>query len=150
MPVSTHGAGSGTSAEHADAFEAYRIVWEENTFRDLTGVAAKLYSCSGCEFLHNDVDMPFPKPGQEPYDLEQLGALLRRHPGARIIWAHCGVGRIVRPIADHAALLEKALADPALAHVSIDISWNETAKYIVATPESIQRAADSSGPGVSS
>ena len=30
--------------------------------------------------LHNDVDLPFPKPGQEPYQSAQLGALLRRHP----------------------------------------------------------------------
>src|SRR5688572_2469525 len=62
--------------------------------------------------LHNDVDMPFPKPGQEPYDARQLGALFRRHPNVQIIWAHCGVGRIVRPLADQAALLEKLLADP--------------------------------------
>lgn len=91
--------------------------------------------------LHNDVDMPFPKPGQEPYDARQLGALFRRHPHVQIIWAHCGVGRIVRPLADQAALLEKLLADPATAHVSIDISWDETAKYIVAGEESLARAA---------
>ena len=92
--------------------------------------------------LHNDVDMPFPKPGQDPYDAKQLGALFRRHRDVHIIWAHCGVGRIVRPLKDQAALLEKFLADPELAHVSIDISWDETAKYIVATPETIARAAD--------
>jgi predicted TIM-barrel fold metal-dependent hydrolase len=91
--------------------------------------------------IHNDLDVPFPKPGQELYDLEQLTSLFRRHPRAHIIWAHCGVGRVVRPLGDHAALLERALADPGLAHVSIDISWTETAKYIVATPESIARTA---------
>jgi len=91
--------------------------------------------------LHNDVDMPFPKPGQEPYDARQLGALFRRHPNVQIIWAHCGVGRIVRPLADQAALVERLLADPETAHVSIDISWAETAKYIVASEQSIARTA---------
>jgi len=92
--------------------------------------------------LHNDVDMPFPKPGQDPYQAAQLGALFRRHPGTRIIWAHCGLGRIVRPVKDQLGIVDRALADPALAHVSIDISWDEVAKYLVATPEAIQATAD--------
>jgi predicted TIM-barrel fold metal-dependent hydrolase len=91
--------------------------------------------------LHNDVDMPFPKPGQDPYDARQLGELFRRHPNADIIWAHCGVGRVVRPL-DQPALLDRLLADPGLAHVSIDISWDETAKHIVASDESLARAAE--------
>ena len=33
------------------------------------------------------------------------------------------------------------LADPALAHVSFDISWDEVAKYAVSSPESIARTA---------
>lgn len=92
--------------------------------------------------LHNDIDVPYPKPGQEPYELEQMSALFRRHPEAKIIWAHCGVGRIVRPIADQAKLLERALEDPGLAHVSIDISWSETAKYITESPQTVRRAAE--------
>ncbi len=92
--------------------------------------------------LHNDVDAPFPKPGQDPYQAVQLGALLRRHPKTTIIWAHCGLGRIVRPVADQIGIVARALDDPALAHVSIDISWDEVAKYLVATPETIQAAAD--------
>jgi hypothetical protein len=91
--------------------------------------------------IHNDIDTPYPKPDQEPHELKQMSELFRRHPGTRIIWAHCGVGRIVRPVARQAELLERALADPALNHVSIDISWSETAKYIVASPASIERAA---------
>jgi hypothetical protein len=91
--------------------------------------------------LHNDIDMPYPKPGQEPYELEQLRALFRRHPKTQIIWAHSGVGRVVRPVPHQLELIEKALADPANAHVSIDISWDETAKYIVATPETIAASA---------
>jgi hypothetical protein len=91
--------------------------------------------------LHNDVNMPFPRPGQEPYVLKQLKSLFARHPQTSIIWAHGGLGRIVRPVDDHVALLERALADPSLAHVHIDISWDETAKYLMATPQTIAAAA---------
>jgi hypothetical protein len=92
--------------------------------------------------LHNDVDLPFPKPGQDPYQAVQLSALVRRHPKTAIIWAHCGLGRIVHPVKDQLGIIDRALSDPALAHVSIDISWDEVAKYFVATPETTQAAAD--------
>ncbi len=91
--------------------------------------------------LHNDIDVPYPKAGQEPWELRQMADLFRRHPKTTIIWAHCGVGRVVRPVADQAAIIERALADPTLAHLYIDISWDEVAKYVVATPESIARVA---------
>ena len=92
--------------------------------------------------LHNDVDMPFPKPGQDPYQAAQLGALFRRHPKTQIIWAHCGLGRIVRPVKDQLGIVDRALGDPSLSHLSIDISWDEVAKYLVATPEATQATAD--------
>src|SRR3954467_13189598 len=41
--------------------------------------------------IHNDMDMPFAKPGAEPVFLEQMKALLRRHPKTTIIWAHMGL-----------------------------------------------------------
>jgi hypothetical protein len=91
--------------------------------------------------LHNDIDMPFPKPGQEPYVLEQMKKLFVAHPGATIIWAHCGVGRIVRPVEGEVDMLDRALANPALRHVYLDISWDETAKYITATPEAVAKVA---------
>lgn len=91
--------------------------------------------------LHNDIDMPYPKKNQEPYELKQMSELFRRHPRTSIIWAHCGVGRVVRPVEHQLELLDRALSDPALSHVSIDISWTETAKYIVATPATIRRVA---------
>ena len=91
--------------------------------------------------LHNDLNMPFPKPGQDPYLLAQLRAVLERHPKTTIIWAHIGLGRIVRPVKDQLALLDAALRDTALAHVSIDISWDEVAKYITATPEAVAATA---------
>jgi predicted TIM-barrel fold metal-dependent hydrolase len=92
--------------------------------------------------LHNDVDMPFPKPGQDPYQVEQLRALFLRHPKTTIVWAHVGLGRVVRPVKDQLGIVERALSNPALAHVHFDISWDEVAKYLVATPETTKAAAD--------
>ncbi len=91
--------------------------------------------------LHNDLNMPFPKTGQDPYLLAQMRALFERHPDATIIWAHIGLGRVVRPVPQQLALLDVALADPKLSHVYIDISWDETAKYITSSPEAIQATA---------
>jgi hypothetical protein len=92
--------------------------------------------------IHNDVDAPFPKPGQEPYQVVQLRHLFRRHPKTQIIWAHIGLGRVVRPVKDQLAIIDRALSDPALNHVSIDLSWDETAKYIVASPDTVAATAD--------
>jgi hypothetical protein len=92
--------------------------------------------------IHNDMDVPFAKEGSEPAYLEQTKALFRRHPNTTIIWAHTGMGRVVRPIKNHAAHIAEMLADPAFSHVYFDISWNEVAKYIVANPESIRITAD--------
>jgi hypothetical protein len=99
--------------------------------------------------LHNDIDMPFAKADTEPVYLTQMKALLRRHPKATIIWAHVGLGRIVHPVQTSAESAERAptqfelveamLKDPTLAHVSFDISWDEVAKYAVASPQSISR-----------
>ena len=101
--------------------------------------------------LHNDIDMPLGKADREPVYLSQMKALLRRHPKTTIIWAHTGLGRIVQPIqvSAEAALRAPAhletvaaiLGDPAFSHVSFDISWDEVAKYAVATPDSIARVA---------
>ena len=92
--------------------------------------------------LHNDVDMPYPKPGQEPYLVDQLRDLFKRHPKTTIIWAHMGVGRVVRPVQDQLAMMDRALSAPGLPHVYMDISWDETAKYLMASPEATQAAAD--------
>jgi len=92
--------------------------------------------------IHNDVDMPFPKPDQEPYPLVQLGDLFRRHPKTTIVWAHIGLGRVIHPVRNQLAIVEKALSTPALSHLYFDISWDEVAKYLVASPESIKATAD--------
>ena len=92
--------------------------------------------------MHTDVDMPFPKPGQDPYMVLQLRDLLLRHPQTTMIWAHMGLGRVVRPIADQLGIMERALGNPKLANLHVDISWDEVAKYIVASPDSIRLTAD--------
>ncbi len=86
--------------------------------------------------IHSDLDVPFAKSGSEPVFLEQTKAMLKRHPGTTIIWAHLGLGRVVRPAADQAAIVETILKDPAFNHVCFDISWDEVAKYLDATPDS--------------
>ena len=92
--------------------------------------------------LHNDVDMPFPRPGQDPYMAVQLRELIKRHPKTTVIWAHAGLGRIVHPIKDQLAIMERGLNNPESKNLYVDISWDEVAKYIVASPESIAAAAD--------
>jgi amidohydrolase family protein len=99
--------------------------------------------------IHNDVDMPFAKENATPAYLAQMIALLKRHPKTTIIWAHVGLGRIVHPVKvsaeaaerspTHLAMVEAMVTDPSLTHVSFDISWDEVAKYAVATPESVAR-----------
>ena len=53
-----------------------------------------------------------------------------------------GLGRIVQPVKDQLVIVEHALADRTLKHVHVDISWDEVAKYCVATPETIKATAD--------
>src|SRR6185436_5835188 len=62
---------------------------------------------------------------------------------------HVGLGRIVHPIQTSAEaaqrnptqfeIVEAMLKDPSLSHVNFDISWDEVAKYAVASPQSIAR-----------
>jgi predicted TIM-barrel fold metal-dependent hydrolase len=103
--------------------------------------------------LHSDIDMPFAKAGAEPVFLKQMKDLLRRHPKTTIIWAHMGLGRVVHPVQGQATteaaernanqrdIIESMVNDPTLSHVFFDISWDEVAKYAVASPESIGRTA---------
>jgi predicted TIM-barrel fold metal-dependent hydrolase len=70
-----------------------------------------------------------------------MRALLKRHPNTTIIWAHMGMGRVVRPVRGHAAIIAKLLEDPAFSHLYFDISWDVVANYLVASPEAIRIAA---------
>jgi predicted TIM-barrel fold metal-dependent hydrolase len=104
--------------------------------------------------IHNDVDVPFAREGATPVYLQQMRDLLLRHPATTVIWAHVGLGRVVHPVQpdasvgtaertpDQTGIIERVLAEPTLSHLYFDISWSELAKYVVATPQSVQRAAD--------
>lgn len=103
--------------------------------------------------IHNDIDAPFTRGDREPVYLSQMRELLKRHPGTPTIWAHVGLGRIVQPIPDnpsvgsaerapsHIETVRALLADPELGHLYFDLSWQEVAKYIVATPQSLANSA---------
>ncbi len=91
--------------------------------------------------IHNDITTPFPKEGARPAYFEQLRALLLRHAGATVIWAHAGLGRVIEPVANQVTLLDGLLSDPRLPNLHIDLSWIETAKHLVQTPESVRQWA---------
>jgi hypothetical protein len=104
--------------------------------------------------IHSDIDMPFAKAGAEPIYLTQMKALLRRHAKTTIIWAHLGLGRVVHPVQGQATeeaaerspayqqIVEQLVDDPTLAHVYYDISWDEVAKYAIASAAVQKRVAD--------
>jgi len=81
--------------------------------------------------LHSDFDTPYPKPEVAPAYLAQMKALFRRHPKTTIIWAHMGIGRVVRPVEHHTAMLEELIKDPAFSNLYFDISWTEVADKVV-------------------
>lgn len=90
--------------------------------------------------IHSDIHAPFPKTTDAPVYLSQMKDLLKRHPKTKIIWAHSGLGRIVEPIGDHVDNLLKILKDKNFNHVYFDISWDEVAKYILSSPESMKKS----------
>jgi predicted TIM-barrel fold metal-dependent hydrolase len=101
--------------------------------------------------IHNDIDTPYSGnesdtpssvPGPRPVYLSQMQALIKRHPKTTIIWAHTGMGRIVRPIKAHAKVLDSMLSNPAYSNLYFDLSWSEVAKYIVSSPAATQAAAN--------
>ena len=102
--------------------------------------------------VHCDIDTPFDNEEAEPIYLKQMKALLLRHPNTTIIWAHTGLGRVVRPTTsqataapvrnkNHLEVVEELLQDPALKNLYFDISWDEVAKYAVASPDVEKRTA---------
>jgi len=92
--------------------------------------------------IHEDMDVPFAADTSKPAYLDDMKALIRRHPNTTIIWAHTGLGRVVRPVKGHAAIVAAMLSDPAFSHLYFDISWDVVAKYLVASPEAVRVAAD--------
>lgn len=104
--------------------------------------------------LHNDADVPYAKGDQVPLEWLQMRDLLHRNPNTTIIWAHTGLGRVVKPTQltggdgpggrpdNHLDFVELFLKDPKMAHVYFDISWDEVAKYAVSNPAAIARTAE--------
>ncbi len=91
--------------------------------------------------LHNDMVRPFTKDAKVRGYFDQLTALYARHPKTTIIWAHAGMGRIIQPVKSEATYLEEILGNPAMNNVMFDLSWDEVAKYLVATDEASTQAA---------
>jgi hypothetical protein len=96
--------------------------------------------------LHNDIDIPIAKDvakdESDPAYLKQIKAVFKRHPNTTIIWAHMGLGRLVAPPKGHLAQIEAIFRDPDSPNVYVDISWDEVAKYCVASPEATKGLAD--------
>jgi predicted TIM-barrel fold metal-dependent hydrolase len=92
--------------------------------------------------IHEDMDVPFAADTSKPAYLDDMKALIRRHPNTTIIWAHTGLGRVVRPVKGHAAIVAAMLSDPAFSNLYFDISWDVVAKYLVDSPEAVRVAAD--------
>lgn len=136
-------SGIGEFSIHKE-FVSAKIAGEVASLQD--PALDKIFDFAGevglVSILHNDLDVPFSKEGSEPAYLDQVKALFKRHPNATIIWAHTGMGRIVRPVEHHAATVEEILKDPAFNHVYFDISWDEVAKYLVSSPEATRISAD--------
>ena len=85
--------------------------------------------------IHTDIERPFPKLDQPPHLALQPKEMFLRHRKTKIIWAHIGLGRIVRPIVQQAEAIARALKNSDLDHVYFDISWDEVSKYATESEE---------------
>ncbi len=102
--------------------------------------------------FHNDIDTPMNNRTELPSYAKQMYRLLKQHKDTTIIWAHTGLGRTVSPRQrdsiegskrnpSHLDMIERTLENKELKNLHYDISWDVVAKYIIATPESLQNAA---------
>lgn len=91
--------------------------------------------------VHNDIDNPFPKPGKPNY-LTGMQDVVKRHPDATIVWAHLGLGRIVKPINEMGNVFLEMLEDPAYKNFYFDLSWDETAKWLMSSEKSIAKTTE--------
>lgn len=87
--------------------------------------------------LHNDVDVILPRSGERPTYLDDFAALLRRHPGGPVLWAHAGIGRFVEPTPGYADEIESLLTDESLPHLYFDLSWDLVIDQLVADEASL-------------
>ena len=102
--------------------------------------------------FHNDIDTPMNNRTELPSYAKQMYRLLKQHKDTTIIWAHTGLGRTVSPRQrdsiegskrnpSHLDMIERTLENKNLKNLHYDISWDVVAKYIIATPESLENAA---------
>ena len=105
--------------------------------------------------FHNDIDVPFNTKKELPVYAKQMHDLIKKHSDTTIIWAHTGLGRVVQPHKfndhhhgkgkrnpNHLEIIGASLKNPEFNHLHYDISWDQVAKYIIATPDTIKRTAD--------
>ena len=79
--------------------------------------------------IHNDVDVPFAKPGAEPAYARTNEGAFQTPSQHTFIWAHIGVGRIIRPVKEQAAIIENIINDPQLItsiSTSRGMKWRST------------------------
>ena len=88
------------------------------------------------------MDVPFSKEGSEPAYLDQIKEVFRRHPQSTIIWAHTGMGRIVRPVKNHAAAIEAILGTLPLTMSTSISPGMRSPNVLVSTPEATRVTAD--------
>ena len=102
--------------------------------------------------FHNDIDSPLNSKGALPTYAKQMHRLITKHSNATVIWAHTGLGRTISPRRrdsieegkrnpSHMDLIEASLENPKLKNLHYDISWSVVAKYITATPETVENTA---------
>jgi len=91
--------------------------------------------------LHNDINKPFPRAHTKNY-VEEINEVFKKHSSAVIIWAHIGLGRVVRPLAHQIEILKTMLEEPNLSHVYFDLSWVEVAKYIAGNDKTARGMAN--------
>ncbi len=85
--------------------------------------------------IHCDINNV--RPGEPPDHYMDLLNLIKRHPQTAIIWAHTGLGRFVKPSADHVSLIEAVVETTDNNHVAFDISWDLVNEYMVQDKNSI-------------
>ena len=87
--------------------------------------------------IHNDVDVILPRSGERPTYFDDFAALLRRHPGGSVLWAHAGIGRFVEPTPGYADEIESLLTDESLSHLYFDLSWDLVIEQLTADEASL-------------
>lgn len=90
--------------------------------------------------LHCDINTV--RELEHPVHYDDLLELLADHPHATVIWAHTGLGRFVEPTFEHLKLLDAMLSDSRYDRVTLDLSWDEVARYVVRDEQSIEAWVD--------